>query len=123
MLAPQIFQNLISNAIKYRAPDRTAAITISTQQKDRGIDLSIRDNGQGFDAQYAHQIFEPFRRLEPPSDKNSGTGIGLAIVQKLSHRHGWSVRAESQLGQGSCFTLTIPQATSTLSRTDVDAKA
>ncbi|WP_350333010.1 GAF domain-containing sensor histidine kinase [Coralliovum pocilloporae] len=112
-LAPQIFQNLLSNAIKYRSHDRPVEISISAEPSPAGLRITIRDNGEGFDPKHAAQIFEPFKRLTTASDR-AGTGIGLAIVSKIAYRHGWVIEASSKPGEGSCFTITMPENTGNL---------
>ncbi len=109
-LIRQLFQNLISNALKYRgqAPLRVSISGERITENDRQmVVISVRDNGIGFDARYNEKIFQPFQRLH---GKNAyeGTGIGLAIVRKVAERHGGTVTAESTPGQGSCFTIKLP---------------
>ena len=103
----QIFQNLISNAIKYRA-DRPLEIHISADKsKDEWI-LSVRDNGIGFDSAQSEHIFEIFQRLHADEEQYSGTGIGLAICKRIVQRHDGQIWAESRKGEGSTFTFTLP---------------
>ncbi|NVO16118.1 MAG: GAF domain-containing protein [Rhodoplanes sp.] len=118
----QVLQNLISNALKYRHPDRSPAITVdgvveagAASEIDRGpaaepvrrVRIVIADNGIGFDEKYREQIFEPFQRLHGP-DEYEGTGIGLAICRKIVQRHGGSISAASRADIGSTFTFTLP---------------
>jgi two-component system CheB/CheR fusion protein len=100
-----IFQNLISNAIKYR---RTQAprISIDALQGSNDCQLSISDNGQGFNPKFATRIFEPFKRLHGPSV--TGSGIGLAISKRMVERMGGRIWAESTPGEGSTFYFTLP---------------
>ncbi|MGC2657915.1 MAG: ATP-binding protein, partial [Bryobacteraceae bacterium] len=96
-----VFQNLISNALKYRKPNIRPQICISAAEDgDRWV-ISIRDNGIGFDPGYADQIFGLFKRLH--KDEYSGTGVGLAICQRIVERYGGQVWAESQPGEGATF--------------------
>jgi PAS domain S-box-containing protein len=109
-LMRQLFQNLISNALKYRgqAPLRVHISGARVTENDRRmVAISIRDNGIGFDARYNDKIFQPFQRLHGKK-AYEGTGIGLAIVRKVVERHGGTVTASSTPGQGACFTITLP---------------
>jgi PAS domain S-box-containing protein len=90
----QVFQNLISNGLKYRKPN----------EKDQWWEFSVRDNGIGIDPQYRNQIFRIFRRLH--GHDVPGTGIGLALCKKLIERNGGAIWVESTLGQGSTFSFT-----------------
>lgn len=106
--------NLLTNAVKYRSPDRSLDIHISGLKIDDGYELTISDNGIGFDPKYAKTIFEPFRRLH--SDQViKGTGIGLAICSSVADRHGWSISAEPILGKGTRFIVTMPAASVSVS--------
>lgn len=109
----QLFQNLISNAIKFRKPDVPPHIRISCEkaEDEHGRPMwriSVQDNGIGFDQQYAAQIFQPFQRLHGRSEY-PGTGMGLAIVQRIAERHGGSITARSTPGEGSTFILMLPE--------------
>jgi len=103
----QVFQNLIGNAIKYRA-DATPQIHISAQPADRAWCFSVRDNGIGIDPEYKEKIFGVFKRLSH-DPKYSGTGIGLAICQRVVERYGGRIWVESEPGKGSTFRFTVPQ--------------
>jgi PAS domain S-box-containing protein len=102
----QLLQNLIGNAIKFRA-DRPIAVHIGVQRQDWNWLFSVRDNGIGIEAKYAERIFGIFQRLHSRS-KYPGTGIGLAICKKIVERHGGHIRVASELGQGSTFYFTLP---------------
>ena len=105
----RVFQNLISNAIKYKKPQFPPRIHISAKkdtQKNEYI-FSVEDNGIGMDPQYTSKIFDIFRRLHT-IDEYEGTGIGLAIFKRIIERHGGRIWVESKLGEGSTFYFTLP---------------
>ncbi|HLJ18396.1 MAG TPA: PAS domain S-box protein [Bryobacteraceae bacterium] len=101
----QLFQNLIGNALKYRRAERPT-ITIQAERQGRDWLISVRDNGIGIERQYLTQIFGVFRRLH--GNEYDGTGIGLAMCQKIVERSGGRIWAESEPGKGSTFFLTLP---------------
>ena len=113
----QVIQNLVSNALKYRDPSRATMIEITGRiEPGRGgddkrrlpvLDLSVRDNGIGFDEVFKDRIFEPFQRLHS-ADEFEGSGIGLAICRKIIDRHGGSISATSTPGIGSDFRIRLP---------------
>ena len=105
----QLFQNLISNALKFTS-DRLPEIEITATYQDDSCVLAVRDNGIGIDPQFADKIFQMFQRLHPDSEYE-GTGIGLAICQKVVNSHGGNIWIESQPGKGSCFYFTLWQQT------------
>jgi PAS domain S-box-containing protein len=103
----QVFQNLISNALKYRG-EAASVIRITAQSEGQMWRISIHDNGIGIAPEYAEQVFGLFKRLHT-SDQYSGTGIGLAICQKIVHRYGGRIWVESEgPGTGSNFCFTLP---------------
>ncbi|GAB4543430.1 MAG: hypothetical protein Tsb0014_36990 [Pleurocapsa sp.] len=102
----QLFQNLIDNAIKFRSLEQPE-IKIEAQQQEEQWLISIKDNGIGIEPEFQEQIFQVFQRLNP-SDAYPGTGIGLAICQKIVQRCGGKMWVESQLGVGSTFFFTLP---------------
>jgi PAS domain S-box-containing protein len=103
----QIFQNLIGNAIKYRS-ERQPRIHVSAKEVGEAWRFSVSDNGIGIDPQYKEKIFGLFKRLSRQS-KYGGTGIGLAICQRIVERYGGHIWVEGQLGEGATFYFTIPQ--------------
>jgi signal transduction histidine kinase len=100
----QLFQNLISNAVKF-AGDTPPRIQIRAEHRERDIALTVRDFGIGFDPKYSEQVFNVFRRLQR---KLPGTGIGLAICKRIVERHGGTIRAEASPGRGATFELILP---------------
>jgi len=103
----QLFSNLISNALKYSSSDRSPVITISGHTGDQQVDIEIRDNGIGFDQQYADHIFSIFQRLHHKTEY-SGTGIGLAMCRRIAQNHQGNITATSEPGHGATFHITLP---------------
>jgi light-regulated signal transduction histidine kinase (bacteriophytochrome) len=101
-----VLDNLIGNAWKYTSKTNNAFIEVGTQRIDGETVFFVRDNGAGFDMQYAHKLFEPFQRLHHVSEFE-GTGIGLATVRKIVARHGGNVWAESAVNLGTTLFFTI----------------
>ncbi len=111
-LIESVLENLIGNAWKFSSKCAAAAIEIGTQQgAEKGV-YFVRDNGAGFDMSYADKLFGPFQRLHSQSDF-AGTGIGLATVQRILHRHGGRIWAESAPGSGATFFFTLHEGVTT----------
>jgi hypothetical protein len=105
-LLKQVWLNLIDNAIKYTGRQKHAKIKIGCLEMEGESVYYVRDNGVGFDMQYADKLFGVFQRLHR-SDEFEGTGVGLAIVQRIIHRHGGRVWTEAELNVGATFYFTI----------------
>lgn len=106
----QLFQNLLANAIKFRAKDRAPRVSVGAAFDDPGaVSVFIKDNGIGFEMKDAEKIFEPFMRLRPPSEYN-GSGIGLSICRRIVLRHGGWISVESAPGRGTTFKVSFPAA-------------
>ncbi|MCR6629224.1 MAG: ATP-binding protein [Magnetospirillum sp.] len=103
-----LFQNLIANALKYRRDDVRPEVAIGCEDGGATWDFYVRDNGIGIDQQYHRQIFDLFKRLHT-RDRYTGTGIGLAICQRVVERHGGRIWVESKAGQGSTFRFSLPK--------------
>ena len=106
----QLLQNLLANALKFQRPAQKPVIEVSTRRTESGEwEITVRDNGIGFDEQYAERIFRPFQRLHG-RQQYEGSGMGLAICRKIVQRHGGTLVAHSTSGQGSEFVITLPGA-------------
>jgi light-regulated signal transduction histidine kinase (bacteriophytochrome) len=103
----QVLQNLIANALKYRS-SADPRVVVRAHRIDVGWQISVADNGIGFDMRYAEQIFRPFKRLQRSED--GGSGIGLAICKKVVESRGGRIWVESSPGAGTTFYFTIPDA-------------
>jgi signal transduction histidine kinase/CHASE1-domain containing sensor protein len=97
-----LFDNLLNNAVKFNGNEKLAEIEVGQQA---GV-FFVRDNGVGFNSEYKTKLFVPFERLHSPREF-SGTGVGLATVQRIVHKHGGDIWAESQVGEGATFYFTL----------------
>jgi PAS domain S-box-containing protein len=110
-LARILVENLLNNAFKYTSKVGAARVEFGAQARPEGTVYYVRDNGAGFDPRYLNKLFVPFQRLHAASEF-SGTGIGLATVQRIVHRHGGQIWAEGMVNQGATFYFSIGQALS-----------
>jgi len=107
VLVRQVWANLISNAIKYSSKVPTPQIQVSGHRLGDEVIYTVRDNGAGFDMEYYDRLFEVFQRAHH-SREFEGSGIGLALVQRIVARHGGRVWAEGKVDQGACFHFALP---------------
>ncbi len=100
-----VFQNLLANALKYRRPDEAPRVHVSAERQGKDWVVSVRDNGIGFEQQYAEKVFGLFKRLH--RDEYPGTGLGLAICKRIVERFGGAMWAASEIGRGSTFFFSL----------------
>lgn len=108
-LIKQVWVNLISNSLKFSSDQPKPEISIFSEDNEDYSTFYVRDNGVGFDSKYSDKLFNVFQRLHS-NEEFEGTGVGLAIVQRIVTTHGGKVGAESNLGKGATFYFTIPKA-------------
>jgi len=106
-LLRQVWVNLLSNAVKFSARAESPRVEVSASAADGRVTFSVRDNGVGFDPAYGEKLFHVFQRLQSPREF-PGTGVGLALVERIVRRHGGSVSAEGNPGAGATFRFTLP---------------
>jgi signal transduction histidine kinase len=105
-----LFQNLISNSLKFKKPGTPAHIEVRTEERDKYSVITVRDNGIGFDPKFATKVFQIFERLHSRFDY-PGTGIGLALCRRIVERHGGFIEAEGVPNEGALFRIGFPKET------------
>jgi PAS domain S-box-containing protein len=112
ILIKQVFQNLLANALKFTRTREQAVIEISCQPKNGQMAIAVRDNGVGFNMKYSDKLFGVFQRLHR-AEEFEGTGIGLATVHRIVHKHGGRIWAEAEMDQGATFYFALDVAAPT----------
>lgn len=105
----QLFTNLFTNAIKFKLPEKAPVITIKSREANNMYEIIVKDEGIGFEQEYANRIFQIFQRLHGKAEY-PGSGIGLAICKKIVDNHHGDIVAKSELGKGAEFIITIPKS-------------
>ena len=103
----QVLFNLLANAVKFTGHEPAPVIEVGASSENGMNTYYVKDNGVGFDPRYAHKLFSVFQRLHA-EDEFEGTGVGLALVKRIIHRHGGTVWAQGQPNAGATFFFTLP---------------
>jgi two-component system sensor histidine kinase/response regulator len=110
-LIKQVMVNLISNAVKYSSKKEVPVVDVSSKMEGDMVVFTVNDNGAGFDMQYADKLFGVFQRLHTKNEFE-GTGVGLAMVQRIITKHGGTIHAEAAVSKGARFWFKIPSGSS-----------
>jgi light-regulated signal transduction histidine kinase (bacteriophytochrome) len=105
-LMRQVWVNLLANALKYTGCKPAAVVEVGCRREAGNMIYFVKDNGAGFDMRYVHRLFGVFQRLHR-ADEYEGTGVGLAIAQRIVHRHGGRIWAEGTINAGATFSFTL----------------
>jgi light-regulated signal transduction histidine kinase (bacteriophytochrome) len=106
-LITQVWTNLISNAVKYSGKKASPKVNVGSYRDNENVVYFVKDNGAGFEMEYASKLFGVFQRLHK-KEEFDGTGIGLAIIHRVVTRHGGKVWAEAKVDEGATFYFSLP---------------